>query len=78
MKFDLGRCLLSERLQDSGLTVGELAHALHYKPERLNDFVENKRIMPLKSAISIADTLGCNVKDLYELITHEENVNEIR
>ncbi|MDD9267534.1 helix-turn-helix domain-containing protein [Paenibacillus sp. GCM10023248] len=77
MKYDLGRCLLSERLQQSGISVGELAHALHYKPQKLSDFAENKRIMPLKSAISIADTLGCDVKDLYELITLEENVNEI-
>ncbi|MBP1962079.1 helix-turn-helix domain-containing protein [Paenibacillus aceris] len=75
MKYELGRCLLSERLQDSGMTMLELALALHYKPERLYDFLENKRIMPLKSAISIADTLGCEVNDLYELITNEAVVN---
>jgi plasmid maintenance system antidote protein VapI len=75
MKYELGRCLLSERLQDSGMSMGDLAHALHFKPEKLYDFVENKRIMPLKSAISIADTLGCDVNDLYELITNEPDVN---
>jgi plasmid maintenance system antidote protein VapI len=75
MKYELGRCLLSERLQDSGMSMEELAQALHYKPEKLSDFVENKRIMPLKSAISIADTLGCEVNDLYELITSEPAVN---
>ncbi|SDO08843.1 Cro/C1-type HTH DNA-binding domain-containing protein [Paenibacillus sp. yr247] len=75
MKYDLGRCLLSERLHESGMTVEDLAQTLLYKPERLIDFVENKRIMPLKSAISIADTLGCDVNDLYELITIEANVH---
>lgn len=74
MKFDLGRCLLNERLHESNMTIEELAQALFYKPERLSDFVENKRIMPLKSAISIADTLGCHVKDLYEIITIESNL----
>jgi plasmid maintenance system antidote protein VapI len=74
MKYELGRCLLSERLLESNMTVGELARTLLYKPERITDFVENKRIMPLKSAISIADTLGCDVNDLYELVTIESNV----
>ncbi|MDU0199861.1 MULTISPECIES: helix-turn-helix transcriptional regulator [Paenibacillus] len=75
MKYELGRCLLSERLQEKGMSMEELAQALHFKPEKLSDFVENKRIMPLKSAISIAVTLGCEVNDLYELITSEPAVN---
>ena len=74
MKYELGRCLLSERLRESNMTALDLARALLYKPERITDFVENKRIMPLKSAISIADTLGCDVNDLYELVTIESNV----
>jgi plasmid maintenance system antidote protein VapI len=68
MKYELGRCLLSERLLKSGMTKEKLAQTLLYKPERLSDFMENKRVMPLKTAISIADTLGCDVNDLYELI----------
>jgi plasmid maintenance system antidote protein VapI len=68
MKFELGRCLLNERLLESGMTKEELAQTLLYKPERLSDFMENKRVMPLKIAISIADTVGCGVSELYELI----------
>jgi plasmid maintenance system antidote protein VapI len=68
MKYELGRCLLSERLLESGMTKEKLAQTLLYKPERLSDFMENKRVMPLKTAISIANTLGCDVNDLYELI----------
>ncbi|WP_082034115.1 helix-turn-helix domain-containing protein [Cohnella kolymensis] len=67
MKFELGRCLLSERLAESGVTLDDLSRTLQYKPERLCDFMDNKRIMPLKVAISIADTLRCNVTQLYEL-----------
>ncbi|QYR23179.1 helix-turn-helix domain-containing protein [Paenibacillus sp. sptzw28] len=71
MKFELGRCLLGERLHESGMTSEELARALLYKTERITDFMENKRVMPLQVAISIADTIGCGVRDLYELISQE-------
>lgn len=67
MKFELGRCLLHERLHASGMTPGELARELRYKPERIADYMDNKRIMPLKTAISVADTVGCSVNELYEL-----------
>jgi plasmid maintenance system antidote protein VapI len=68
MKFELGRCLLDERLRESAMTLEHIAQILHYRPERISDFMDNKRIMPLKMAISIAATIGCDVKDLYELI----------
>lgn len=71
MKFELGRCLLYERLLESGMSKDELAQILFYKPERIGDFMEDKRVMPLKIAISIADTIGCNVRDLYELKSTE-------
>ncbi|WNR44356.1 helix-turn-helix domain-containing protein [Paenibacillus roseipurpureus] len=67
MKFELGRCLLQERLDEHGVTREELSRSLQYKPERLIDYMENKRIMPLKVAISIADTIGCPISELYEL-----------
>jgi plasmid maintenance system antidote protein VapI len=71
MKFELGRCLLDQRLLESGMTKEELAVSLLYKPERISDFIENTRVMPLKVALSIADTIGCKVNDLYELISTE-------
>jgi plasmid maintenance system antidote protein VapI len=73
MKFELGRCVLEERLRESAMTLEYIAHRLHYRTERLSDFMDNKRIMPLKMAISIAATLGCDVKDLYELIPLENH-----
>ncbi|MFX3632697.1 MAG: helix-turn-helix domain-containing protein [Candidatus Pristimantibacillus sp.] len=67
MKFELGACLLNDRLLERGMTQNELALAIHYKPERLTDYMDNKRIMPLKVAVSIAATIGCTVNELYEL-----------
>ncbi len=70
MKYTLGRCLLHERLVESGKTLDWLAQELLMKPERLNDYMENKRVMPLKIALSVADSIGCEVRDLYELTTN--------
>ncbi|MHA2854424.1 XRE family transcriptional regulator [Paenibacillus lautus] len=71
LKFELGRCLLNERLVESGKSAEWLAKDLLIKPERVCDFMENKRVMPLKIAISIADSIGCDVRALYELIPHD-------
>lgn len=68
MKLELGRCLLEERIGESGFTIHSLAAVLKYKPERLTDYIENRRVMPLKTAINIAHTLDCEVAALYELI----------
>lgn len=69
MRIELGRCLLNDRLHDAGMTLAELSAVLRTKPERLVDYMDNKRIMPLKSAIAIAGTLGCDIKSLYEIST---------
>ncbi|WP_068617898.1 transcriptional regulator [Paenibacillus tuaregi] len=74
MKFELGRCLLNERLIESGKSAEWLANNMLVKPERVYDFIDNKRVMPLKFAISIADFIGCDVRDLYELIPNEYEV----
>lgn len=74
LKFELGRCLLNERLMESGKSAEWLAKNLLLKPERVYDFIENKRVMPLKIAISIADSIGCDVRDLYELVPFDNNV----
>jgi plasmid maintenance system antidote protein VapI len=69
MKFELGSCLLEQRLSECGLSRTQLADALMVRPERIGDYIDNKRIMPLKVAISIAATIKCDVPDLYELRT---------
>ncbi|MEW4427873.1 XRE family transcriptional regulator [Paenibacillus pabuli] len=74
MKFELGHCLLNERLMEAGKSAEWLAKELLFKPERFYDFMENKRVMPLKIAISIADSIGCDVRALYELIPSDIEV----
>lgn len=76
MKYELGRCLLQERLSECRMTVEELASAMSYRRERLTDYIGNVRIMPLRVALSIADTVGCDARDLYELLPAEPNTDE--
>jgi hypothetical protein len=59
---------------ESGKSAEWLAKELRFKPERVYDFIENKRVMPLKIAISIADSIGCDVRSLYELIPIDNGV----
>ncbi|WP_152391681.1 helix-turn-helix domain-containing protein [Paenibacillus guangzhouensis] len=74
MKLELGRCLLLERLEETNMSVEQLAQQLLLRPERLIDFAENQRIMPLKMALSIADTIGCDVRDLYEILPTSHSI----
>ncbi|MFD0672858.1 helix-turn-helix domain-containing protein [Cohnella sp. GCM10027633] len=76
MKYAQGRCLLQERLAERRMTLEELAGEMSYKRERLTDYIENKRIMPLRVAVSIADTVGCSARDLYEWLPAEQNTEE--
>ncbi|AEI44021.1 helix-turn-helix domain-containing protein [Paenibacillus mucilaginosus] len=71
MKLEARACLLQERLNERGLKVEELAGKLFYKPEKLYDYISMTRIMPLQVAVSIADTLGCEVRSLYEWVPVE-------
>jgi len=66
MRLRIGKCLLQERLTDAGVTVSELAREMRVNPARLQDYMDNLRVMPLKTAASIAVTLSCNVLELYE------------
>lgn len=66
--------MLNERLMESGKSAEWLAKDLLIKPERVYDFIENKRVMPLKIALQIADSIGCDVRALYELIPYQYEV----
>ncbi|PZD97473.1 XRE family transcriptional regulator [Paenibacillus sambharensis] len=67
MRVTLGKCMLQERLSEKGLSVAALSVLLRTKPERLLDYIEGKRVMPLKAAVTIARSIGCSVEDLYQI-----------
>ena len=50
------------------MTQSELARKVGIDRRQISHFAVNRYRMELDNALSIAATLGCDVKDLYELI----------
>jgi len=67
MPYRVGRCLLGLRLAEAGMTPVQLAEKVGMKLPQISAYINNKRVMSLQNALSIASAVGCRVEDLYEL-----------
>ncbi|WP_240470132.1 helix-turn-helix transcriptional regulator [Brevibacillus laterosporus] len=68
MTFKVGRCRLFERLKIADMTQADLAEKIQMKRQQLSDYANNRNVMSLSNARSIAHALGCHIDDLYEWI----------
>ncbi|KGR89344.1 helix-turn-helix transcriptional regulator [Lysinibacillus odysseyi] len=68
MTYTVGRCLLRELLHRKDMTQVELAERLNVKPQQIQHYIQNNRVMSLKVAKNISVILNCNVDDLYEWV----------
>jgi DNA-binding XRE family transcriptional regulator len=69
MAYQIGKCLLSERLRQVGMTQSELARRHGVSRQQVNKWATNKQFMSLETAKRIASILGLNkAEDLYEWI----------
>lgn len=66
MAYKVGRCLLSQHLRRIGMTPQELATRLHMPISQISDYANNRKIMGLKNAKSIASVIGITIDELYE------------
>ena len=66
--YDVGRCLLSDKLAKLHMTQQDLADRLGVTKQQINSYATNKFVMSLQTAKNIAAILGCNVEDLYEWV----------
>ena len=64
--YDVGRCLLSDKLQQARMTQQELASRLDVTKQQVNNYVFGRRVMTLSIAKNVAAILGCEIDDLYE------------
>lgn len=62
----VGKCLLKQRLRESGLMQYELADRINQSPQMVNHYANNRKPMSLEIAVNIAKVLGCSVQELYE------------
>jgi transcriptional regulator with XRE-family HTH domain len=59
------KCLLGKILEQRGLRQVDLCDKLGFKPSQVSDFVNDRRIMSLANAMTIAKYLRVDVMDLY-------------
>ena len=64
--FAVGKCLLADRLKKADLTQIELAELTNIPKSQISEYVNNKHVMSLVTAKTIAHTLNCNIDDLYQ------------
>lgn len=66
MALRIGRCLLPQLIQKTGMTQTEFAHRIGINETTMSLYVNNKRIMSIENAKIIASALGVHIDDLYE------------
>ena len=68
MAYQVGRCLLRQKLIDAGMEQTELASRLNVTKQQVNKYVMNRQIMALETAKNVAVILDCRIEQLYEWI----------
>lgn len=71
MNYTVHRCLLKELLHKADMTQVDLAGALGVKPQQIQHYVKDHRVMSLSVAKNISVILRCQIEDLYEWIEIE-------
>lgn len=67
LRYEVGRCLLVERLREAKMSQSQLAKKLGWNRQKISKYVTGEtKMMELNTATLIADTIGCSPKDLYE------------
>ena len=66
--YDVGKCLLSDKLLESRMTQQDLADKLGVTRQQIHTYVTDNRLMSLPIAKNIAFVLNCEIGELYEWI----------
>jgi plasmid maintenance system antidote protein VapI len=68
MGYYPGRCLLARRLKEIGKSQQWLTDATGISKSQISDYVTNRRIMSLPTAMTISKAVKCSMDDLYEFV----------
>lgn len=66
--YTVGRCLLSDILEEIDMTQSELADRLGVTKQQINTYVTNRRTMDLVTAKNISIIVDRDISDLYEWV----------
>ncbi|MFK3936622.1 helix-turn-helix domain-containing protein [Alkalihalobacillus sp. NPDC078783] len=69
VKFRAKLCLLHYILDRYSMTNAQLADLTGIAPSSLSSYANNHTIMNLETAMTVAEAIGCEVRDLYEWTT---------
>lgn len=65
--YQVERCLLLDLLRKRGMTQTDLADLLGIPKQRINEYVNDRHVMPYNIAYSISKTIHCDMADLYKM-----------
>lgn len=68
MGYYPGRCLLARKLKEIGKTQQWLSDVTGLSKSQISDYVTNRRIMSLPTAMTISKAMKCLMDDLYEFV----------
>jgi len=66
MGYKPGRCLLSQRLKEINKNQQWLSERTGINKTQISDYVNNRKVMMIGTAKTIAAAIGCHIDDLYE------------
>jgi DNA-binding XRE family transcriptional regulator len=72
MAYQIGKCLLSVRLRQFGMTQAELARRLGIERQQVNKWVKGRQRMSLETSKNVATVLNLHIDDLFEWIPRRD------
>ncbi|OZB90095.1 helix-turn-helix domain-containing protein [Paenibacillus sp. XY044] len=66
MGYKPGRCLLSQRLKEINKNQQWLSEKTSISKTQISDYANNRKVMMIWTAKTIAEAIGCYIDDLYE------------
>jgi transcriptional regulator with XRE-family HTH domain len=67
MKYELGKCNLQRLLEEKGWSQSHFAERMGWERQRVSDYCRKVRTMSIPVLFSVADTLGVNPREIYDL-----------
>lgn len=64
--YDVGKCLLSDKLSETRMSQQELADRIGVTKQQINSYTSDTNVMSLPVAKNIATILRCEIGELYE------------
>ncbi|MFD1776703.1 helix-turn-helix domain-containing protein [Paenibacillus rhizophilus] len=68
MGYKPGRCLLKQRLREIKRNQQWLSEVTGISESAISDYANNRKVMMLATAATIAKAIGCYIDDLYDFV----------